>query len=203
MHSRRAKSGPPPSFWLPALAAPRAFFTALRQRAARRAGVALEDVSLLLQPARQGGTDAAAAPPLGEALPDGAARVHGLLLAGAAWDATPGALCEAAPRQQLGAPAPDLLVCPVVAVASPPAKEARGAGSAAQDAGGTGATMYECPLYLPCVRYPLPRHGGRTASAAGAHAERGDVVAYVRLPSAQPAEHWALRGAALLPEPAA
>jgi dynein heavy chain len=174
-----ASGAPPPSFCLPYFFFPHSFLTAGLQNYARRNGMPIDVVAydfeaveahLLSSSAPGGGTAAAAAAAgLPSRPPPEGVYVHGLWLEGARWDAGAGRLAECEPKV-LYAPAPPLWFRPR------PAAEIREGG------------RYACPLY-------------RTAERRGVLATTGhstNFVAFVRLPSAEPAAHWVMRGAALL-----
>ena len=95
--------------------------------------------------------------------------VHGMYLEGAAWDPVSRQLVESAPKV-LYVPAPVMWFRPkqVDKCASYP--------------------HYNCPIY-------------RTADRRGVLATTGhstNFVMYVKLPSDQPAQHWVMRGVAML-----
>ena len=134
-------SGPPRAFWLPGLANPGTFFTAVKQDAARAApggGWALDDVTLSTSVMHPPATDAAALP---ATPPDGGVYVTGLWLDGAAWDARTGKLTDPADARK-GGPTP----LPAVLVRVVRCDDARAAAAA--------AASFDAPIYRGPTRGP-------------------------------------------------
>ena len=134
-------SGPPRPFWLPGLANPGAFFTAIKQDAARAApggGWALDDVILSTSVVHPPAPNAAS---LSAAPPDGGVYVTGLWLEGAAWDARTGKLTDSADAGK-GGPMP----LPAVLVRAVRCDDTRAAAAA--------AAAFDAPIYRGPTRGP-------------------------------------------------
>jgi dynein heavy chain len=145
--------------------------TAGLQNYARKHGIPIDAVAYDFE---MMGTDAAAQ--RSQPAPSEGMYVEGLFLEGAGWDAA---------SKQLAESQPGVLFVPAPVMWFRPRQTADGA------AGGAAAALqqhYSCPMY-------------RTADRRGVLATTGhstNFVMFVRLPSREPAEHWTMRGVALL-----
>ena len=173
--------GRPKAVWLPGLANPPGFFTALKQEAARAKageGWALDDVSLSLTvthpPIFEGG-------PLPENAPAGGGLfISGLWLDGAAWDGKAGRLADPAdPRKGGGAP----VALPLVHVAAVQASSFSGGGGGGGPTGGPGGP---------------PRPGTYGAPLYRARRREGAALAEVSLKTDGDPVAWTLRGVAVV-----
>lgn len=212
-------AGEPCTFWLPGLAYPRGFATALLQNAARARGVPVDSL-LLVQRVLQQEEAAALDPRARRRMPAGGcdggscgaadscdeegAVVYGLFLEGARWDDATGALAEARPREML-CPLPPIQLRPA------PLEPAAGAVRRPRDARGAagGATVAPPQQQQPHERHlQEPGVCGEAVPSSSASYEcplyatpaRSDRVMTLRLPMPPGSceSHWVLRGAAAL-----
>ncbi|XP_070784429.1 dynein axonemal heavy chain 5 [Enoplosus armatus] len=164
-------AGRPNQFWLTGFFNPQGFLTAMRQETTRSnlsRGWALDTVTLSNDVTKMMREDVSTPPPEDV----GGVYIYGLFLDGAGWDRRGAKLTEAPPKV-LFTPLP---VVHVYAVSS-----ANMADSKRQPGGGGGAvSLYSCPVYKKPRRTDL------------------NFIFSLQLRSVQPAEHWTLRGAALL-----
>ena len=181
--SKWLSTGRPRSVWLPGLANPPGFFTALKQEAARAKaseGWALDDVALSMTvthpPIMEGG------PPADQPAPGpGGLFISGLWLDGAAWDGKAGRLADPVdPRKGGGAPVP----LPLVAVTAVQVSGGGGGGGGAAGPSPHWPGVYGAPLYRA-------RRREGTALAEVSLKTDGDPVA------------WTLRGVAVVCNPEA
>ncbi|KAI3354986.1 hypothetical protein L3Q82_004777 [Scortum barcoo] len=164
-------TGRPNQFWLTGFFNPQGFLTAMRQETTRSnlsRGWALDTVTLSNDVTKMMREDVSA-PPQEDV---GGVYIYGLFLDGAGWDRRAAKLTEASPKV-LFTPLP---VVHVYAVSS------ANAGDGKRQPGGGGGTisLYSCPVYKKPRRTDL------------------NFIFSLQLRSVQPAEHWTLRGAALL-----
>ena len=171
-----AREGRPRSFPLLAFRNPQALLASVRQEACRAHaadGWALESVvgtTRVLAPTEE--QAALGSGSGGGAAAEGAIQLHGLVLDGAAWDASAGTLTDAPARTRFS-PLPTLLYSGELAGTSKPVS------------GDAGSQRYVCPCYTSEAR-------GRF-NIGGA-----PEILTVRLPTSHAVERWILRGVALL-----
>ncbi|XP_034534414.1 dynein heavy chain 5, axonemal [Notolabrus celidotus] len=166
-------TGRPNQFWITGFFNPQGFLTAMRQETTRSnvsRGWALDTVTLSNDVTKMMREDVSAPPPEDV----GGVYIYGLFLDGAGWDRRSAKLTESPPKV-LFSPLP---VVHVYAISS-----ANMADNKRQPGGGGGAgpvSLYSCPVYKKPRRTDL------------------NFIFSLQLRSVQPAEHWTLRGAALL-----
>uniref|UniRef100_A0A3B5BDK3 AAA+ ATPase domain-containing protein n=1 Tax=Stegastes partitus TaxID=144197 RepID=A0A3B5BDK3_9TELE len=164
-------AGRPNQFWLTGFFNPQGFLTAMRQETTRSnlsRGWALDTVTLSNDVTKMMREDVSAPPPEDV----GGVYIHGLFLDGAGWDRRGAKLAEAPPKV-LFTPLPVVHVYAVNAANMADRKQPAGGGVAA-------LSLYSCPVYKKPRRTDL------------------NFVFCLQLRSVQPADHWTLRGAALL-----
>ncbi|KAL7373953.1 hypothetical protein ABVT39_018239 [Epinephelus coioides] len=163
-------TGRPNQFWLTGFFNPQGFLTAMRQETTRSnlSRGWALDTVILSNDVTKMMREDVSAPPPEDV---GGVYIYGLLLDGAGWDRRSARLSEAPPKV-LFTPLP---VVHVYAVSS-----ANMADSKRQPGGGGAVSLYSCPVYKKPRRTDL------------------NFIFSLQLRSAQPAEHWTLRGAALL-----
>ncbi|XP_049912492.1 dynein axonemal heavy chain 5 [Epinephelus moara] len=163
-------TGRPNQFWLTGFFNPQGFLTTMRQETTRSnlSRGWALDTVILSNDVTKMMREDVSAPPPEDV---GGVYIYGLLLDGAGWDRRSARLSEAPPKV-LFTPLP---VVHVYAVSS-----ANMADSKRQPGGGGAVSLYSCPVYKKPRRTDL------------------NFIFSLQLRSAQPAEHWTLRGAALL-----
>ncbi|XP_076617159.1 dynein axonemal heavy chain 5 isoform X1 [Chaetodon auriga] len=163
-------SGRPNQFWLTGFFNPQGFLTAMRQETTRSnlSRGWALDTVTLSNDVTKMMREDVLAPPPEDM---GGVYIYGLYLDGAGWDRRGGRITEASPKV-LFTPLP---VVHVYAVSS-----AGMADSKRLPGGGGGVSLYSCPVYKKPRRTDL------------------NFILSLQLRSVQPAEHWTLRGAALL-----
>ncbi|XP_041817844.1 dynein heavy chain 5, axonemal [Chelmon rostratus] len=163
-------SGRPNQFWLTGFFNPQGFLTAMRQETTRSnlSRGWALDTVTLSNDVTKMMREDVSTPP-----PDdvGGVYIYGLFLDGAGWDRRAARLTEAPPKV-LFTPLP---VVHVYAISS-----ANMADSKRPAGGGAAVCLYSCPVYKKPRRTDL------------------NFIFSLQLRSVQPAEHWTLRGAALL-----
>uniref|UniRef100_A0A667YKF5 Dynein, axonemal, heavy chain 5 n=1 Tax=Myripristis murdjan TaxID=586833 RepID=A0A667YKF5_9TELE len=167
-------SGRPNQFWLTGFFNPQGFLTAMRQETTRSnlsRGWALDTVVLSNDVTRMMREDVSAPPPEDV----GGVYIYGLYLDGAGWDRRGAKLTEAPPKV-LFTPLPVVHVYAVSSANMADGKRQPGGGGG----GGGTLSLYSCPVYKKPQRTDLT------------------FIFSLQLRSVQPAEHWTLRGAALL-----
>ncbi|XP_069033626.1 dynein axonemal heavy chain 5 [Embiotoca jacksoni] len=167
-------AGRPHQFWLTGFFNPQGFLTAMRQETTRAnlpRGWALDTVTLSNDVTKMMREDVSAPPPEDV----GGVYIYGLFLDGAGWDRRGAKLTEAPPKV-LFTPLPVVHVFAVNSTNMADSKRPPSGG------GGCGAavSLYSCPVYKKPRRTDL------------------NFIFSLQLRSSQPAEHWTLRGAALL-----
>ena len=166
--------GLPRTVWLGGLSCPAAFITAVRQLAARKLGVPLDQLTIRAEVTTKSEHEVTSAPRDG-------AHVHGLYLEGVRWDAHEAALAEQRAQEDV-APLPVVHLRAVAsgdrpaAVASPMAATKSSFG----EAHGRNAHphLYDCPVYTT--------------------SQRAQSVLTIQLHSLEPPNKWVLRGACIL-----
>ncbi|XP_029955923.1 dynein heavy chain 5, axonemal [Salarias fasciatus] len=166
-------AGRPNQFWLTGFFNPQGFLTAMRQETTRcnlSKGWALDTVALSNDVTKMMREDVSAPPPEDV----GGVYIYGLFLDGAGWDRRGARLTEAPPKA-LFTPLPVVHVYAVSSAGGGDSKRPGGGGG-----GGGALSLYSCPVYKKPRRTDL------------------NFIFSLQLRSVQPAEHWTLRGAALL-----
>ncbi|KAM9337116.1 dynein axonemal heavy chain 5 [Symphorus nematophorus] len=163
-------TGRPNQFWLTGFFNPQGFLTAMRQETTRSnlSKGWALDTVTLSNDVTKMMREDVTAPPPEDV---GGVYIYGLFLDGAGWDRRSAKLTEAPPKV-LFTPLP---VVHVYAVSS-----ANMADSKRPAGGGGAVSLYSCPVYKKPRRTDL------------------NFIFSLQLRSVQPAEHWTLRGAALL-----
>ncbi|XP_030612273.1 dynein heavy chain 5, axonemal [Archocentrus centrarchus] len=163
-------TGRPNQFWLTGFFNPQGFLTAMRQETTRSnlSRGWALDTVVLSNDVTRMMREDVTAPPPEDV---GGVYIYGLFLDGAGWDRRGAKLTEAPPKV-LFTPLPVVHVYAVSSANAVDSKRAPGGGGA--------VGLYSCPVYKKPRRTDL------------------NFIFFLQLRSAQPPEHWTLRGAALL-----
>ena len=194
--ARWLRDGQPLEFWLPAFFFPQGFLTAALQQHARKTAKPIDSLHFAFQVA---GDPSAAA----TQQPEDGVLVSGLYCEGGRWNAQEAALDEAADGQLFSAmptihcrPTDQSELSQSGGTAQAHTDDAEQAGeewqagteSAAAAVSASGRFHYSCPVYKTSLRVGVLSTTGQSTN----------FVLSVRLPSKLSAEHWTLRGTALL-----
>ncbi|KAF7232655.1 hypothetical protein EG68_06684 [Paragonimus skrjabini miyazakii] len=167
------ENGRPVCFWMTGFFNPQGFLTAMRQEVSRmHEGWSLDSVILASKMTRANAED------LKEPPSEGGVYVYGLFLEGAAWDRRTSRLVE--PKPKILYDTMSVLNIYAVQESQTTKRQAGGGGASGESKGDIQRQYYSCPIYRK------PRRTDLT------------YVASVDLGCTKTADHWILRGVALL-----
>ena len=183
--ARWLRDGQPSDFWLPAFFFPQGFLTAALQQHARKTAKPIDSLHFVFRVCEP----SQLSPQL---QPDDGVLVSGLYCEGGRWNAQVGALDEAADGQLFSA-MPTIHFRPTdeADTADVDNREEADTAVAEREAAGTAAPTthyYSCPVYKTSLRVGVLSTTGQSTN----------FVLSVQLPSRLSADHWTLRGTALL-----